>query len=110
MNKSITESYFGAEIEPVNIIDTMYGKIYVGLLKNDFIFYNEIGNDPMSLSSINIKNIVWLIENHMRMHQYDNMRKSKQDLLNSHECFYYLKLLAKMDDMCNEEFNDKNIQ
>lgn len=63
-----------------------------------------------SLSSINIKNIVWLIENHMRMHQYDNMKKSKQDKLNSHECFYYLKLLAKMDDMNNEEFNDKNIQ
>lgn len=62
MNKSITESYFGAEIVPVNIIDTMYGKIYVGLLENDYIFYNEIGNDPMELSSINIDEFEEILE------------------------------------------------
>lgn len=79
MNKSITESYFGAEIEPVNIIDTMYGKIYVGLLKNDFIFYNEIGNDPMSLSSININEFEESLEINRRKERIKRVYKPNED-------------------------------
>lgn len=79
MNKSITESYFGAEIEPVNIIDTMYGKIYVGLLKNDFIFYNEIGNENMSLSSINIDEFEEVLEINRRKERIKTVFKQNED-------------------------------
>ena len=48
----IEEYYFGAVIEPVRILDTEYGKIYIGKLKDKFVFYDENGSDPVELSSI----------------------------------------------------------
>ena len=55
----IQEGYFGAEIEPVKILDTEYGKIYIGRLKYNsqykFVFYDENGSDPVELSSIDIE-------------------------------------------------------
>lgn len=51
----IQEGYFGAEIEPVRILDTEYGKIYIGKLKDKFVFYSEDGTDPVELSSIDIE-------------------------------------------------------
>lgn len=48
----ILEGYFGAEIEPVRILDTEYGKIYIGRLKDKFVFYDENGSDPVELSSV----------------------------------------------------------
>ncbi len=50
----IEEGYFGARIEPVRILETKYGKIYIGKLKDKFIFYDETGCDPVELSSIDI--------------------------------------------------------
>lgn len=51
----IQEGYFGAEIEPVRILETEYGKIYIGRLKDKFVFYDETGSDPVELSSIDIE-------------------------------------------------------
>lgn len=51
----IEEGYFGARIEPVRILETEYGKIYVGKLKDKFVFYDETGQDPVELSSIDIE-------------------------------------------------------
>ena len=48
----IQEGYFGGEIEPVIILDTEYGKIYIGRLKDKFVFYDENGSDPVELSSV----------------------------------------------------------
>ena len=55
----IEENYFGAEIEPVRILETEFGKIYVGKLtlhsQDKFVFYSEDGTDPVELSSIDIQ-------------------------------------------------------
>lgn len=55
----IQEFYFGSEIEPVRILETEYGKIYIGKLKYNsqykFVFYDETGSDPVELSSIDIE-------------------------------------------------------
>ena len=51
-NRYIQEGYFGVEIEPVRILDTEYGKIYIGRLKDKFVFYDENGSDPVELSSV----------------------------------------------------------
>ena len=51
----IQEGYFGVEIEPVRILETEYGKIYIGRLKDKFVFYDEAGSDPVELSSIDIE-------------------------------------------------------
>jgi hypothetical protein len=40
----IQEGYFGAEIEPVKILETEFGRIYVGKLKDTFVFYDETGS------------------------------------------------------------------
>lgn len=56
---TITDSYFGAELTPIDIIQTRYGKIYVCSVKyygsNKIVFYDKDGNDPMELSSIDIE-------------------------------------------------------
>lgn len=55
----IQEGYFGAEIEPMRILETEFGKIYVGKIKDNskdkFVFYDESGSDPVELSSIDIQ-------------------------------------------------------
>lgn len=55
----IEENYFGAEIEPVRILETEFGKIYVGKIKynsqDKFVFYDESGSDTVELSSIDIE-------------------------------------------------------
>ena len=51
----IEEGYFGAEIEPVKILETEFGRIYVGKLKDTFVFYSEDGTDAIELSSIDIE-------------------------------------------------------
>jgi hypothetical protein len=55
----IEEGYFGAEIEPMRILETEFGKIYVGKLifhgEEKFVFYSEDGTDPVELSSIDIQ-------------------------------------------------------
>jgi hypothetical protein len=55
----IQESYFGVDIEPMRILETEFGKIYVGKLtlhsQDKFVFYSEDGTDPVELSSIHIE-------------------------------------------------------
>ena len=51
----IEESYFGARIEPTRILETECGKIYIGKIKDKFVFYDETGSDPVELSSIDIE-------------------------------------------------------
>jgi hypothetical protein len=58
----IQEGYFGAEIEPVKILETEFGKIYIGRLKDEFVFYDENGEDPMKLSSIDIEDFETALE------------------------------------------------
>lgn len=56
--RTITESYFGSELTPIEIIKTKYGNIYVceskGFNKPKIVFYDENGSDPMELSYIDI--------------------------------------------------------
>jgi len=49
----------------------------------------------------NFNNVHFIVKNHMRMHLFSQMRKSKQDELSKHPCFEKLKLFAKFDDMIN---------
>lgn len=51
----IYETHSGVRIEPVRILDTEYGKIYIGKLKDKFVFYDETGSGPVDLSSISIE-------------------------------------------------------
>lgn len=53
----VTENYFGAEVEPLEIIESKYGKIYVGRTYNasgdeNISLYNKWGADAMDLSQI----------------------------------------------------------
>lgn len=64
----IKESYFGAVILPIEILETKFSKIYVGLIikvNGDMynVFYNEDGNDPMELSSIDTDEFIRVLEN-----------------------------------------------
>ena len=47
----------------------------------------------------NYDNVFFIVENHMRMHLYNEMRKVKQDKLNVHSCFEKLAAFAKIDKM-----------
>ena len=45
----------------------------------------------------NYENVHFIVFNHMKMHQIDKMRKSKQDKLTEHPAFHKLKLFEKFD-------------
>jgi hypothetical protein len=47
-------------------------------------------------------NVYFIVENHMRMNIFNQMRKSKQEKLSKHPCFEKLKLFSRMDDMLND--------
>ena len=54
---TITESYAGIEIEPIKILETEYGKIYIGLAKYEhreqYVVYGNGGSGALDLSCIN---------------------------------------------------------
>jgi len=55
MKNTISENYFGSEAEPLDIIESKYGKIYVLRDEDDDIrFYDENGDDPLNLSYIDV--------------------------------------------------------
>lgn len=68
----IEEGYFRAKIEPVRILETEYGKIYIGKLKDKFVFYDETGSDPAELSSIDIR----VFESALEVNKRRNRMKS----------------------------------
>lgn len=73
----IQESYFGAEIEPMRILETEFGKIYVGKMKynsqDKFVFYSEDGTDPVELSSIDIEQFEKALEVNKRRRRLESV-------------------------------------
>jgi len=54
--ETISESYFGVELTPVEIIHSSHGKIYVCVdHENELALYNESGESAMSLSTIDVE-------------------------------------------------------
>lgn len=87
---------------------TTYGNSFGHENESLKIFIDE--GSKASLTKDTYANIQYIISNHMRIHQYNNMKKSKQDSLNKHPYFEKLQLFETMDNMNNTDFNDLNIQ
>ena len=64
--ETISESYFGVELTPVEIIHSSYGVIYVCVdHSNDLALYNESGESAMSLSTIDVKEFMEVFEKNL---------------------------------------------
>lgn len=83
--------------KPETMVDTSYhGHAKIGV---------KIANNilkRLKFSNQNIEEISFCIENHMKMHDIENMRKSKRYALYKHEFFYSL-LAVHIADSCNRK-------
>lgn len=62
-------------------------------------WYKEVLEKSLDFSDSFNETVHWLILNHMRIKQIDQMRKSKQDALREHPDFYLLEIFNSMDSM-----------